>query len=219
MTPQQLDLTARIHTLRLELLDTFRPADPWLALRGREAVKRALIVAAAGNHSALLFGCRRGLDGVPALAETVGLTFRAAELCKCGNYADPVLPCNCKVWQIQRHVAKVRPADYEILVDCYPPTERELTGGRPGTTLEDARQRIQRAQDFKATGQGLTDLDECSMALLHQYVSELALSQSELEATRRVARTVADLESRPEIAPHCLSEAIQYSPAGRWRRL
>ncbi len=53
-------------------------------------------------------------------------------------------------------------------------------------------------------------LDSAGESLLKAAMTELGLSARAHDKVLRIARTIADLESAPDIAPHHLAEAIQY---------
>jgi len=170
---------------------------------GNELAKRALIVAAAGQHSLLFVGPPNcGKTMMRALALELGLaqTFEAWP-CPCGNRTLPDAPCRCTVRQIERHLRKLPVAD--IIVEMVRPLEREMR--RPGTTLADMRKQIEGKADY----QGL-DLDEISGNLLRAAVRELGLDPDVRRRIIAVARTIANLDEHERIeAPH-LAEAINY---------
>ena len=57
-------------------------------------------------------------------------------------------------------------------------------------------------------------LNEQCIALMHKAVDKLGLSARAFERIRRVARTIADLDSSDSITISHLAEAIQYKSAG-----
>ena len=54
------------------------------------------------------------------------------------------------------------------------------------------------------------DLDEGCLLMMKQAMDELGLSARAYDKVRRVARTIADIESAERINENHLSEAIQY---------
>ncbi len=102
---------------------------------------------------------------------------------------------------------------------------RQLTSGRRGTDSAEIRKRVLEARRRQSERQGaalpnaelsgrLLDrhapLDEPGRALLGQAMSELGLSARAYDKVRRVARTIADLESSERVEVHHAAEAIQY---------
>ena len=53
-------------------------------------------------------------------------------------------------------------------------------------------------------------LDAAGEALLKQAMGELGLSARAHDKVLRIARTIADMEATPDIAPQHIAEAIQY---------
>ena len=105
---------------------------------GNEMAKRALVVAAAGNHSILFVGppnCGKTMLRAVALELGLGMTFEAQPW-PCGNRNDPRRACQCRYRQIERHLRKLPGAD--ISVEMVNPNEREMRS--PGTTLAQMRQ-------------------------------------------------------------------------------
>ena len=54
------------------------------------------------------------------------------------------------------------------------------------------------------------ELSEGCLLLMKQAMTEMGLSARAYDKVRRVARTIADLESREKIEEHHLAEAVQY---------
>jgi predicted ATPase with chaperone activity len=170
---------------------------------GNEFAKRALVVAAAGNHSLLLVGPPNcGKTMLRAVALELGLvqTFEAWP-CPCGNYPCGNVPCSCTTRQIERHHSKLPLAD--ITVEMVRPLEREMR--TPGTTLADMRKQICDMADYR----GL-DLDEIGGNLLRAAVRELGIDPDARRRVLCVARTIASLDGREPIEACHLSEAVNY---------
>jgi len=101
----------------------------------------------------------------------------------------------------------------------------ELTGKTSGTDTRTIRQRVHAARQIqqKRFGNATTnatmnskqlkahcELSEGCLRLMKQAMTELGLSARAYDKVRRVARTIADLESAKDIQEHHLAEAVQY---------
>ena len=58
-------------------------------------------------------------------------------------------------------------------------------------------------------------LEKRSMELLRMAITKLGLSARAYDRIIKVARTIADIEEEPHIAPNHISEAIQYRSLDR----
>lgn len=101
---------------------------------------------------------------------------------------------------------------------------RELTGNRTGTDTATIRQRVEAARGRQRERQGsvvnaelrskalngFAAMDETAKTLLGQVMTELGLSARAYDKMRRVARTIADLESCDSVQAHHIAEAVQY---------
>ena len=110
---------------------------------GNECAKRALLVAAAGNHSILFVGppnCGKTMLRAVALELGLGNTFEARP-CPCGYHGSPIRACNCSCSKIERCRAAWPVAD--ITIEVVQPPQRELNG-RPGTGVAEMKAQIAR---------------------------------------------------------------------------
>ena len=102
---------------------------------------------------------------------------------------------------------------------------QELTGKRPGTDSATMRKQVFAAraaqrQRFGEDGcnarmdsqqlRQFCDLSDACLLLMKQAMDEMGLSARAYDKVRRVARTIADLESSPDISPNHVAEAVQY---------
>lgn len=177
--------------------------DPAALVHGNEMAKRALVVAAAGNHSLLFVGpakCGKTMLRAVALELGLGQTFEVWP-CPCGNFSNPYADCSCTVRKIERHRKKFPVTD--ITVEAVRPPEREMRS--QGTTLADMRKQIAAKTDHTSV-----DLDDVTSGLLRTAVVELSVDPDVRRRIIVVARTIANLDQRQRIeAPH-LMEAINY---------
>jgi magnesium chelatase family protein len=122
----------------------------------------------------------------------------------------------------------------DIHVEVPPVPWRQLRGQAEGLSSEDMRSQVIAARtvqtDRFADGKSSTTtnasmtsrqvrkfckLDSSGESLLKQAMSELGLSARAHDKVLRIARTIADLETRENIAAHHLAEAIQYRKLDR----
>ena len=175
---------------------------------GNEMGKRAVVVAAAGNHSLLLIGVPNcGKTMMRAVALELGLSRTLeARPCPCGHRNNPYHACSCTARQIERHVTNIPQAD--ITVEMVRPVEREMR--TPGTTLADMRRQIERKGDHASL-----DLDDVSRSLLSTAAREVGLDPDQQRRAIAVARTIANLDGSERIELSHLMEGINYR-AARW---
>ncbi|MDZ4755651.1 MAG: YifB family Mg chelatase-like AAA ATPase [Phycisphaerae bacterium] len=119
----------------------------------------------------------------------------------------------------------------DLHVEIGPVPFGELTTKRSGTESGAMRERVAAARSKAKQRQGdlpnarlsgrMLDahaaLDETSRTLLGRAMTELGLSARAYDKIRRVARTIADLESVDTVALHHVSEAVQYRLLDRRR--
>jgi predicted ATPase with chaperone activity len=182
-------------------------ADSCTIIKGQEAAKRAILVAAAGNHSLLLVGSSgTGKTMLRAMAAELGLheTFEAW-MCKCGGCGDMLRTCNCTPWQMIAVRSKWPPC--EITIEAPHVAEREMHTSLRGTSTEDLRKQLE--QRISSTSMLL---DESMKRLLANAVAELGFDGHVRDSIIRVARTIANLEGSEVIGLPHLCEAINYRP-------
>ena len=172
-------------------------------VHGNEMAKRALVVAAAGNHSILFVGppnCGKTMLRAVALELGLGTTFEVRP-CPCGYRNDPRRACKCRSRQIECHLRKLPVTD--ISIEVVNPPEREMRS--QGTGLAEMRQQIE-----AKTGHESLELGDDSRNLLRAAVSECALDADARNRILAVARTVANLDRYESIDARHLCEAINY---------
>jgi predicted ATPase with chaperone activity len=177
-------------------------------VHSNEMAKRALVVAAAGNHSILFVGppnCGKTMLRAVALELGLGTTFEARP-CPCGYRNDPRRACQCCYNQINRHIRKLPVAD--ISVEMVSPAEREMRS--PGTTLGEMRHQVEGKGSYESL-----ELGEDSRTLLKAATAELGLDADVRNRVLAVARTIANLDRCERIESRHACEAINYRMLGR----
>ncbi|WP_297669710.1 YifB family Mg chelatase-like AAA ATPase [uncultured Desulfovibrio sp.] len=148
--------------------------------------------------------------------------------CPCGYYGDPTHECSCRPEQRARYRAKLSGPlldriDVHVEVPAVPYADFRAEGGGAGSAVMRERVLAARAVQRRRYGPGGPRCNaELSGALLEQHcaldaqghalmeaaVERLALSARACARVLRMARTIADLEDAPAIAPQHLAEAV-----------
>ncbi|MBX7219171.1 MAG: YifB family Mg chelatase-like AAA ATPase [Blastocatellia bacterium] len=160
--------------------------------------------------------------------------------CPCGFYNDPTRECKCLPAQIQRYVARISGPlldRIDIHVDVPAVKFQELAGDTPGESSTAIRERVTVARAtqlerfahekngpekvFSNAQMGphlirkYCRVTEESKKLLERAIVRMGLSARAYDRILKVSRTIADLEQAAELAPHHVSEAIQYRSLDR----
>jgi magnesium chelatase family protein len=150
--------------------------------------------------------------------------------CPCGFYGDTTRECRCTPAIIQRYMSKLSGPlldriDLHIEVPAVPYRElREKDGGTPSCEMrlrvEEARA-LQRQRGFynahipSRSLRKLCELDAAGERTLEMAVRKLGLSARAHDRILKVARTIADLDHKEQIAAKHLAEAVQYRSLDR----
>jgi magnesium chelatase family protein len=150
--------------------------------------------------------------------------------CPCGYRGDARRSCHCTPPQIERYMGKVSGPlldriDIHIEVPAVP--FRDLSGGAQGATSSEMRAQVVTARQRQATRFNGSPVrynadmshrqtrefcklsDECRN-LLKGAMTEMGLSARAHDKILRTARTIADLDDKPDLQPNHLNEAINY---------
>lgn len=158
------------------------------------------------------------------------LLVAAMNPCPCGFVTDQERACSCTPQQLQRYAKRLSGPlldriDLTIEVPKVP-TEK-LTELNPGESSAAIRTRVQAARDIQSTRHEtcgvLTNAelssdqvrrlivpDAAARRLLQQAVNRFRLSARAYFRILRVARTIADLDGKPEPNAEHIAEALQY---------
>lgn len=160
--------------------------------------------------------------------------------CPCGYFGDPFHQCVCTPAQIQNYVGKLSgPLLDRIDIHIEVPSVKysELSGPSTGEHSDSIRERVtvarrRQLERFKDTPGVFCNahmetklirkfcvLDEQGESLLKMAITKMGLSARAYDRILKLSRTIADLEGVEDIAPHHVSEAVQYRSLDRkyWR--
>ena len=155
--------------------------------------------------------------------------------CPCGYRGDSKHQCNCPKQMIQRYWSKISGPlldRIDIHVEVPSVEWRDLTAIEDGEASETIRGRVNRARKvqldrFARAGifanaqmnsamiKKHCKLGDDSMKFLEKAVAKLGLSARAYHRILKIARTIADLGSSPDIQPPHVAEAIQYRSLDR----
>lgn len=157
--------------------------------------------------------------------------------CPCGFFGDPVHPCTCTPWQLQRYRARISGPlldRIDFQVETPRLSHREILGNREGESSASIRQRVIKAralQEERFAGRGIycnahmgsrelklfCRLGPEARRLLAKAVQSYGISARGCDRLLKVARTIADLDNSERITSTHLAEAIQYRGIEKWR--
>ena len=189
--------------------------DPFVVIKGQEAAKRAVIVAAAGGHLILFVGPPgSGKSMFCAAAAKVGVTAFELRPCPCGKFNDPKLPCKCTAHQIDWYWrAKARAdvlASMDMMVTLTLPPARELESRQLGTTLAQVQDQLER----KGKRPSFDDTaDEATRTLLRVATDDYGLSPALVAKAKSTAESIAALMQDDQVRAEHIAEAFFYRPA------
>jgi magnesium chelatase family protein len=155
--------------------------------------------------------------------------------CPCGYMSDPKHACRCSYQQIHRYRSRISGPlmdriDIHLEVPAVP--YKDLMKESYAEPSRDIRRRVAAARDIQSRRFGRSKIycnaqmgsrhikthckiDEASRGLLESAIDKLGLSARAFNRILKIARTIADLENKPEIQVDHISEAIQYRSLDR----
>ena len=199
--------------IRLELRNRAlaQCADPLVLVKGQEAAKRAILVAAVQKHAVLMIGppgCGKTMLAVSCAR--LGVPALEMRPCPCGNYTDPRAPCRCSPYQIRRHLDKHKKQfeQVDIHIEVPPVPMRQLNSQLNGIGLAQMERQLAEATPIDQVAAEITN--ENSLALLRIAGSELGLSADAVAKVKSTARSIAALDGATDIRQEHVAEAINY---------
>lgn len=208
-------------------------------IKGQEHVKRAIEVAAAGNHSILIIGppqCGKKLllDQLQRLNPYYSAYTHSQYYCGCGYHKQESRECFCTPEQIMnyrlREIKRLKEnisiyvqayhVKFKILFGKYKAEENENIIKRIAPAIETQKERLE--NELLSFNEDIPfhfldkycGLDDDCLKLADMVVTRLTCLPGEIHSMMRVARTIADLDQAENISPIHLSEAIQYRKQG-----
>lgn len=156
--------------------------------------------------------------------------------CPCGYYNHPEKDCVCSPGVVQKYLNKISGPlldRIDIHVEVVPVPFDKLSGAPSSESSEVIRNRVVKARqvqeerfiewkEIHCNAQMTSKLirkfcvlDDAGTALLKNAMEKLDLSARAYDRILKVSRTIADLESSPNIKTEHLAEAIQYRSLDR----
>ncbi|MCU7861568.1 MAG: YifB family Mg chelatase-like AAA ATPase [Candidatus Thiodiazotropha sp. (ex Lucinoma kastoroae)] len=148
--------------------------------------------------------------------------------CPCGHLGDGSDRCHCSIDKITRYRSRISGPlldriDMHVEVPRQPLQIGQHNNQKKEEPSEAIRKRVVQAREFQLARQGKTNQvlqgleieqyakpDNAGNELLHRAIERLGLSMRAYHRILKVARTIADLETKPNIDARHISEAISY---------
>ncbi len=155
--------------------------------------------------------------------------------CPCGYYGHPTKECTCSAAAVHRYKAHISGPlmdRIDIHIDVTPVSIGDIASERNEESSAEVRRRVIEARDIQLRRFEGLDINcnammnssmlrrfaplnaECG-SLLERAMQRLNLSARAYDRIIKVARTIADLEHKPDIEPPHISEAIGYRTLDR----
>ena len=164
----------------------------------------------------------------------------AANPCPCGYFGDSQHSCQCNPSQINRYLSKLSGPlldRIDIHVEVPSVSFDDLHAPANGESSETIRNRVNQARDRQRQRfrhhsfycnahmqsrhlKEYCKMDDLTRDMLRSGLEKLGLSARAYDRVIKVARTIADLSDKEDIAPEHVCEAVQYRTLDRklWLR-
>jgi predicted ATPase with chaperone activity len=181
-------------------------------IKGHYTAKRALEIAATGNHTILLYG-PHGVGKtmlISAFPEATKVILR--DSCICGNYQHPTKACSCHprvLFRWTRRIARLADeCDMVVEVSSVPVKEWQV---RSDPTYGDCfARRVAAAREFGRQHLSIDLTDDSAYRTFEMVIRRLGLSIGTGQCILRVARTIANLDGSECLKAKHIAEATQY---------
>lgn len=155
--------------------------------------------------------------------------------CPCGYLTDEKHPCRCTPGQVQKYRNRMSGPlmdRIDLHVEVPNVTYREMSGPEQGESSVEIRKRVTKARNIQSKRfsrlkihtnaqmgsrhiRKYCAIDDESSQILEGAVDRLGLSARACHRVLKIARTIADLATMPDIIPCHVLEAIQYRSLDR----
>lgn len=156
--------------------------------------------------------------------------------CPCGYYNHPTKECNCTGGTVQRYLSRISGPlldRIDIHIEVVPVELDKITGTQESEPSNIIRQRViaarniqtERFKDYPGIHcnaqmnptllKKFCPLDSQCLSLLKMAMQKFGLSARAYDRIIKLSRTIADLDSAPNISPQHIAEAIQYRSLDR----
>jgi predicted ATPase with chaperone activity len=181
-------------------------------VKGHCIAKRALEIAATGDHNVLLYGPHNA--GKATLVSAFPEVARAIQrdTCTCGNYLNPTKMCTCHPRVVFRWTRRVsRLADEcDVVVEVGPVPVKEWNTKSDPTYADRFALRVAAAREFGKTHLSTDLSDDSAHRTFEMVMRRLSLNFGTGQRILRVARTIANLDASPVLKAKHVAEAVQY---------
>lgn len=181
-------------------------------IKGQYTAKRALEIAAAGDHTILLYGPRGA--GKATLISAFPEATKAIQrnTCTCGNYQNPTRSCSCNERLLYRWTRRVsRLADEcDMVVEVAPVPVKEWQAKSDPTYAKCFSKRVEAAREFGKTHLSIELTEESAYRIFEMAARRLGLDFGCGQQILRVARTIANLDVSPVLKGKHVAEAVQF---------